>query len=241
MTSIRVLLVDDHTMFREALRALLATAKGIEVVGEASDGSQVEDLVERTRPEVVVMDVSMPKLNGIDTTRRLMARHPQLRVIALSAFVYKRFVLDMLDAGAVGYVAKTAAADELVRAIRQASPRKVYLCGEASTVLADAARNGGSPAGQTGQNALGPREKEVLCLLAGGLSAREAATQLHMATSTAETHRRNIMRKLDLHSVAELTQYAIREGLIGEWTQPRLARGERGERSQPMPPLRRLQ
>jgi len=214
MTSIRVLLVDDHTMFREALRALLATAKGIEVVGEASDGLQVEDLVETTRPEVIVMDVSMPNLNGIETTRRLMARHPQLRVIALSAFVYKRFVLDMLNAGAVGYLSKTAAGDELVRAIQQASARKVYLCGEASTVLADAACSHGPTARKTSQNPLGQREKEVLCLLAEGKSSVQIGAHLNIAASTAETHRRNLMRKLNLHNVAELTKYAIREGLV---------------------------
>lgn len=212
--SIRVLLVDDHTMFREALRALLASAKGIEVVGEASDGTQVEDLVEHTRPEVIVMDVSMPQLNGIETTRRLMARHPLLRVIALSAFVYRRFVLDMLNAGAVGYLAKTAAGDELVRAIQQATARKVYLCGEASTALADAACGNGSTAGKARMSTLGRREKEVLCLLAEGKSSAQIGALLHIAPSTAETHRRNLMRKLDLHNLAEITKHAIREGLI---------------------------
>lgn len=212
--SISVLLVDDHTMFREALDALLAKAQGIEVVGQASDGNQVEALADSLRPDVVVMDVSMPNLNGIEATRRLLARRPELRVIALSAFVYRRFVLDMLSAGAVGYLSKTAAGDELVRAIRQASARKVYLCGESSTVLADAACGHGADARPTRQSPLGRREKEVLCLLAEGKSSVQIAAQLHIAPSTAETHRRNLMRKLDLHNVAELTKYAIREGLV---------------------------
>ncbi|HMN93914.1 MAG TPA: response regulator transcription factor [Hydrogenophaga sp.] len=212
--SIRVLLVDDHTMFREALSALLAKASGIEVVGEASDGTEVEALADSLQPDVVVMDVSMPDLNGIEATRRLLARYPALRVIALSAFVYRRFVLDMLNAGAVGYLSKTAAGDDLVRAIRQASARKVFLCGESSTVLANAACGDETAAGQSTRNPLGRREREVLCLLAEGKSSAQIGALLHIAPSTAETHRRNLMRKLDLHNVAELTKYAIREGLV---------------------------
>lgn len=212
--TIRVLLVDDHTMFREALRAMLAHSPGMQVVGEASDGAQVEALVDTLQPDVVVMDVSMPGLNGIDTTRRLHARHPGVRVVALSAFVYKRFVLEMLHAGATAYVAKSAAGDELVRAIHQASEGKTYLCAEAATVLADAVTRQGSPASEGHKNPLGPREKEVLSLLAEGHSTAQIAVALHIAPSTAETHRRNIMRKLDLHNLAALTKYAIREGLV---------------------------
>ncbi|WP_439114745.1 response regulator [Hydrogenophaga sp.] len=212
--TIRVLLVDDHTMFREALRAMLAHAPGMEVVGEAKDGAQVQALVDTLRPDVVVMDVSMPGLNGIDATRRLHAQRPGVRVIALSAFVYKRFVLDMLHAGATAYVAKSAAGDELVRAIQQTALGKTYLCSEAATVLADAATRQGSPTSDAQKNALGRREKEVLSLLAEGHSTAQIATALHIAPSTAETHRRNIMRKLDMHNLAALTKYAIREGLV---------------------------
>jgi len=212
--NIRVLLVDDHTMFREALRAMLAHAPGMEVVGEASDGAQVEALVDTLRPDAVVMDVSMPGINGIEATRRLHTLHPGVRVIALSAFVYKRFVLDMLHAGASAYVAKSAAGDELVRALHQTAQGKTYLCSEAATVLADAATRQGSPASHAQKNPLGPREKEVLSLLAEGHNTAQIATALHIAPSTVETHRRNIMRKLDLHNLAVLTKYAIREGLV---------------------------
>lgn len=212
--SLRVLLVDDHTLFREALRALLAHVPGMAVVGEASDGTQVEALVNTLQPDVVVMDVSMPGLNGIEATRRLHARHPTLRVIALSAFVYKRFVLDMLHAGALGYLAKSAAGDELVRAIHQASQGKTYLCPEATAALAELATGQGTPTGTAPVKPLGPREKEVLSLLAEGHSSAQIAAALHIAPSTAETHRRNIMRKLGLHNLAALTKYAIREGLI---------------------------
>jgi two-component system NarL family response regulator len=212
--TIRVLLVDDHTMFREALRAMLAHTPGMEVVGEASDGAQVEALITPLRPDVVVMDVSMPGLNGIDATRRLHAVHPGLRVIALSAFVYKRFVLDMLHAGAIGYLAKSAAGAELVRAIQQASLGKTYLCSEAASALTHAVGRPGTPSSSPTTERLGPREKEVLSLLAEGRSSAQIAVALHIAPSTAETHRRNIMRKLDLHNLAELTKYAIREGLV---------------------------
>lgn len=212
--TIRVLLVDDHTMFREALRAMLAHAAGMAVVGEASDGAQVEALVGSLQPDVVVMDVSMPGMNGIDTTRRLRARQPGLRVIALSAFVYKRFVLDMLHAGAIGYVSKSAAGEELVRAIQQASHGKTYLCSEAAAALTDAVTGQSTGAHNAPKNPLSRREKEVLSLLAEGHSTGRVASSLHIAPSTAETHRRNIMRKLELHNLAALTKYAIREGLI---------------------------
>ena len=211
----RVLLVDDHTMFREALRSLLEKAPGIEVVAEACDGSQVEDLVERHAAEVVVMDVSMPGVSGIEATRRVLEKHPDVRVIALSAYVYKRFVLEMLGAGAVGYVAKSAAGDELVRAIRNAAPGRVYLCPEAASTLAEMSRRGPAPTGvRSGNSRLGRREKEVLCLLAEGMNSTEIGAALHIAASTVDVHRRNIMRKVNLHSVAELTKYAIREGLV---------------------------
>jgi two-component system NarL family response regulator len=140
--------------------------------------------VAREAADIVLMDVSMPGLNGIDTTRRLHARHPGVRVIALSAFVYKRFVLDMLHAGATAYVAKSAAGDELVRAIHQASEGKTYLCAEAATVLADAVTRQGSPASDRQKNPLGRREKEVLSLLAEGHSTAQIAVALHIAPST---------------------------------------------------------
>lgn len=211
----RVLLVDDHTIFREALRSLLDKTPGIEVVAEASDGNQVEDLVDRHVPDVIVMDVSMPGLSGIDATRRVLGTHPDVRVIALSAYVYKRFVLEMLGAGAVGYVAKSAAGSELVRAICNAAPGRVYLCPEAAATLADISRRDpAKPGTRAGNGRLGRREKEVLCLLAEGMNSSQIGVTLHIAASTVDVHRRNIMSKVNLHSVAELTKYAIREGLV---------------------------
>lgn len=214
--SIRVLLVDDHTMFREALRAMLAKERGIEVVGELGDGAKVEEAVARLAPEVVVMDVSMPTVNGIDATRGLLARHPQLRVVALSGFSYRQFVMGMMEAGAIAYVVKSAAGEQLVQAINSAAKGKVFLCPEAAATLVDASRRASAAGGRTTEHKhLGRRETEVLRLLADGRSSPQIGADLHIAPSTVDVHRRNIMRKLDLHSVADLTKYAIRVGLTG--------------------------
>ncbi|MBT9496855.1 MAG: response regulator transcription factor [Zoogloea sp.] len=213
--SIRVLLVDDHVMIREALRTLLERTPDIEVVGEASDGGEVEELVLALSPDVVVMDVSLPTISGIEATRELLAHHTKVQVVGLSAFVYKRFVLEMMSAGALGYVAKSAACDELVRAIKNVAQGKTYICPEAAATLVDATRRDDrTPRGPSKDSRLGRREREVLCLLAEGKTAPQIAQVLFIAPTTVNVHRRNIMRKLNLHGVAELTKYAIREGLI---------------------------
>jgi DNA-binding NarL/FixJ family response regulator len=181
------------------------------VVGEAGDGAALLELVARTAPDVAVVDVGMPGMNCIEATRRLLAARPLLKVIALSAYSDKRFVLEMLAAGAKGYLIKASAGDELPRAIRAIAQGHTYLCPEVAGTLVEAAGNA-SRAGN-GEAKLGRREREVLALLAEGKSSSEIAERMHIAASTVEVHRRNIMRKLDLHSVAELTKYAIREGL----------------------------
>lgn len=206
------MLADDHKMLREALRALLDKEPDIEVAGEAGDGLAVLGLVADAKPDVVVMDIAMPGLNGVETTRRLAAEHPQIKVIGLSAYSDKRFVMEMLDAGAVGYVVKAAAGDDLMRAIRAVTRGQTYLCPEVAATLVETVRGNATRGDQAGGR-LGRREQEVLTFLAEGHSSPEIAARLHIAPSTVEVHRRNIMRKLDLHSVAELTKYAIREGL----------------------------
>lgn len=210
--SIRIVLADDHKMILAALRSLLEKEIDIAVVGEAADGPALLELVERTAADVVVVDVGMPGMNGIEATRRLLAAHPLMKVIALSAFSDKRFVLEMLEAGARGYLIKASAGEELPRAIRAVAQGQTYLCPEVAASIVEAARDRSSKAGSTGAK-LGRREREVLGLLAEGRISSEIAHRMHIAESTVEAHRRNIMRKLDLHSVAELTKYAIREGL----------------------------
>ena len=209
---LKILLVDDHKMFREALRTMLQKEADIEVVGEVGDGRDVLRAASQTLPEVVCMDVGMPGLNGIEATRRLVTSHPGIKVIGVSAFCDRRFVLEMLNAGAAGYVTKGEAGDELLRAIRAVRRHQTYLCPEVSAGVVDALRNGSQDAVSSTPQ-LGSREKEVLQLLAEGCTSPQIATRLHLASSTVEVHRRNIMRKLGLHSVAELTKYAIRNGL----------------------------
>lgn len=210
--SIRVVLADDHKMILAALRSMLEKETDIAVVGEAGDGAALLELVVRTAPDVAVVDIGMPGMNGIEATQRLLAGQPRLKVIALSAYSDKRFVLEMLNAGAKGYLVKASAGDELSRAIRAIVQGRTYLCPEVAGTIVEAARGKTSLAGNAGAN-LGRREREVLALLAEGNSSTEIAARMHIAASTVEVHRRNIMRKLDLHSVAELTKYAIREGL----------------------------
>ena len=213
--SVRVLLVDDHTMFRQALRVMLEKEAGMEVVGEAGDGAAVAEAADRLAPDVVVMDINLPNLSGMEATRKLLARHPGMRVVALSAHGYKQFVMEMLDAGATGYVVKSAAGDQLVQAITSVAQGRTYLCPETTAMLVQANLRASLHAGGPAQEhkALGRRETEVLRLLAQGLTSPQIGKTLHIAPSTVDVHRRNIMEKLGLHSVAELTKYAIRMGL----------------------------
>ncbi len=212
--SIRTLLVDDHTMFRQALRVMLKLEEDIEVVGELGDGSKIVETVALLRPDVVVMDVSMPGMNGIEATRALRAKHPQIKVVALSASNYKQFIIEMMGAGAMAYVVKSAAGDQLVYAINSAAKGKTYLCPESATLLVDS--NGLGPGGASTpleSRRLARRETAVLQLLAQGKSSPQIGKLLHIASSTVDVHRRNIMRKLELHNVAELTKYAILVGI----------------------------
>ncbi len=211
--AIRIMLIDDHKILRDALKTVLDREHDIVLAGEASDGAEALKLVRENRPDVVVMDVGMPNMGGIETTRALLAEHPGLRVLALSTYSDRRIVLQMLDAGACGYVVKSAGRDELLRAIRAVAQGRTYLCPEISAVVIDTVRGGKKSIDKNGDIRLGRREREVLQLLAEGCTSPIIAGRLHIATSTVEVHRRNIMRKLDLHSVAELTKYAVRNGL----------------------------
>jgi two-component system NarL family response regulator len=210
--NIRVLLVDDHKILREALHSALERESDVLIVGEACDGSEALQLARELKPDIVVMDIGLPLVSGIEVTRRLLRDHPQIHVLALSTFSDRRIVLQMLDAGASGYIVKSAGRDELLRGIRALAQGRTYLCPEVSAIVVDSVR-GKKPAEKPHGERLGRREREVLQLLADGRTSPEIAVALHIATSTVEVHRRNIMRKLDLHSVAELTKYAIRNGL----------------------------
>lgn len=210
---LRLLLADDHRMFREGLRALIEKHKDIKVVGEAANGREAVRLARDLKPTVVVMDVSMPDLGGVEATRRILKRSPKVKVIALSMHSDRRFVVEMLRAGAQGYLLKDCAYDELVRAIRTVAGGRAYLSPRiAGVVLEDCVRST-APEAEAPAPALTAREREVLQLLAEGHGTKQIARRLHVSTKTIDTHRHNIMNRLDIHSVAELTKYAVREGL----------------------------
>lgn len=211
--TIRVLLADDHALMREGLRAILSRdGGGIEVVGEAASGLEAIEMCRELAPDLVIMDVAMADVNGVEATRRILERDDSIRVVALSSHNDSRFIAEMLRAGAAAYVLKENAYRELRRAIDAVRRGSTYLCpqaaGKAAHIIRDSSSGNGSP-----WELLGAREREVLQLIAEGLSSPDIAGRLHIATNTVDTHRRNIMRKLDLHNVVEITRYAIREGL----------------------------
>lgn len=212
--SLRVMLVDDHKLLREALHYSLDIEADMEVVGETGDGQAALDLAGRVQPDVVIMDIEMPGINGIETTRQLIAQHSTVKVIALSGYSDRHFIDEMLHAGAMGYVSKAAAAQELLSAIRAVQKNEPYFCPEILMALMTSMRKSQPREAQPIPSILTPREREVLCLLAQGKRSSEIAWKLFIAVSTVDVHRRNIMNKLDLHNVAELTKYAIRKGMI---------------------------
>jgi two-component system response regulator NreC len=209
----RIILADDHRMFREGLRSLLRDEAGFQLVGEADDGRTAVEMVKTHSADVVVMDLRMPDLNGIDATRACLVANPHVKVIGLSAYGDDKTITEMLRAGASGYVLKESAFEELVAAIHTVLKDKVYLSPSATGALvADYARRPSADT-PTAFSFLSPREREVLQLIAEGKATKEAAAQLHVSVKTVETHRRNLMEKLQVDSVAALTKYAIREGL----------------------------
>lgn len=211
--SIRILLADDHKVLRDGLRSILASEEGFEVIGEASDGRTAVEMARSLVPDVVIMDIGMPDLNGVDATRQIRAENPDVKVIGLSMYSDRRYVLGMLEAGASGYVLKAGAYDELRRAVQIVREGKSYLSPDITGVVVEAHKRAAAEPDTSVSTPLGPREREIVQLLAEGHTSPQIAQRLHISTSTVETHRRNIMKKLGLHSVAELTKYAIREGL----------------------------
>jgi DNA-binding NarL/FixJ family response regulator len=210
--SIRIVLADDHKITRQGLRSLLEKESDMEVVAEAEQGRAAVQLVGELSPDIVIMDVSMPDLNGMEAARQIAAARPDVKVIALSMHSDSLFVTEMLRSGASGYLLKDCAFEELARAIRTVSQGKTYLSPSISGVVVDDYLHRLSKADTPGANVLSNREREVLQLLAEGKSTKQIALHLHISVKTVETHRRQIMEKLDIHSVAELTKYAIRQG-----------------------------
>jgi DNA-binding NarL/FixJ family response regulator len=206
---IGVLVVDDHSMFRQGLLALLEPVADIVVVGEAGDGREAVRLANELRPQVVSMNVTMPGLNGVDATLQIRGEQPEVKVVALSAHRDRRCVESMLAAGATAYVLKDSSFEEYLDALRAVADGRSYL----SSMVADTLVRGFVEGRPQEQGPLSAREREVLQLIAEGFPTSEIARKLHISTKTVDTHRRQIMGKLGARSIAELTKYAIREGL----------------------------
>jgi len=215
MAKTKVLIADDHALVREGIRMILSKEPDFEVVGEASDGQQALNLVETLSPNVVVMDLSMPGMGGIEATQLLKVRHPQIAVLALTMHEDESFVFRLLRAGALGYVLKRAAAQDLVQAVRAAARGESFLYPSvAQKVVADYLKRVEAGEDRNRYDGLTEREKEILTLIAGGLSNQQIAQKLFVSIKTVQTHRAHIMEKLNLHDRTELVRYAIRKGLI---------------------------
>lgn len=209
---VRILLADDHTIVREGLRSIIEHELGMEVVALAESGTTAVEQARVHRPDVIVMDITMPGMNGIEATRQIIREQPSAKIIALSMHTSKDIVAEMLMAGASAYLLKDSAVDELGRAVRSVLAGKLYISPEiAGTVVGDYVdRLSGRPAAAP---KLTGREREVLQHLAEGKSMKEIAATLKLSVKTVETHRQTLMKRLNIHTIAELTKYAIREGL----------------------------
>ena len=210
---IRLLLVDDHQIVRAGLKMLFSAEPDMEIAGEVDSGAAALEAVERLQPDVVIMDLAMPGMSGIEATRRIKERAPQVAVLALTMHEDEQYFFEMLNAGASGYIPKRAAPDDLVAAIRAVRQGNVFLHATlARFLMHEVERRRESGAAQA--DALTARELEVLTLIAEGQTSREIAQQLVLSPKTVDRHRENIMAKLNLHSRAELVRYAIERGLI---------------------------
>jgi two-component system response regulator NreC len=212
--SIRIILADDHRIVREGLRSLIEEQPDMEVVAEAEDGQAAVQLVQELVPDVVIMDVSMPGVNGIMAAHQVIARYPDVKVIALSMHADKQFVMKMLDAGASGYLLKDCAFEELARAIKAVIAGNTYLSPEVTSLVIDAYRHRWVEPEPTDKPILSRRELEVVERIVAGNSTKEIAAALKVTDKTIETHRRHVMQKLGVGSIAEIIVWAIQEGLV---------------------------
>jgi DNA-binding NarL/FixJ family response regulator len=216
VNKITVLLADDHTMVRKGLRTLLDAEADIEVIGEAEDGREAVSKATELRPHVVVMDITMPGLNGLEATRQIKQQFPQIQVVVLTMHTAEEYIVQILRAGASAYVVKRAAPSELISAVRAAHRSESFLSPSVSrTVIDGYLHKAEAMAWQDRYQELTPREREVLQLIAEGHSNQRIARLLCVSIKTVQTHRANLMRKLDIYTTAGLTRYAIRKGVIG--------------------------
>lgn len=210
---IRTLLADDHQLFRQGMAELLMREEGFDLVGQTGDGLTCVEMARELRPNVVITDLTMPSLNGIDVTRRVVGALPDTKVVCVSIHDESHMVCAAIEAGAAGFILKSCAFDELARCVRAVSANQVYLCPAIASVVVTQCRQGATRATST-RATLTPREREIAQLLAEGYSTKQIAYKLTISVKTVGTHREHLMRKLRITSIAALTRYAMHEGLI---------------------------
>jgi two-component system response regulator NreC len=211
--NIKILVADDHKIVRDGLRTLIEKENGMEVIAEAEDGRSAVKQAKKLLPDIVIMDITMPDLNGIDATRAIFEEASGVKVIALSMHSDRRFVSGMLEAGASAYLLKDSAFEELATAIRAVVANQIYLSPKIADIVVRRFVSKSTSTERSAFTELTKREREVLQLLAEGVSTKEIAGRLNLSVKTVETHRANIMDKLDIHTISKLVKYAIREGL----------------------------
>jgi len=211
---ISILVVDDHALVREAFSALLEKEPNLKVIAKAKDGREAVQLARKLRPSMVIMDIAMPGMNGIDAIQEIVARAPAVKVLALSMYSDRRFVAGVLNAGASGYLLKECASEEVIRAIHVVEAGEVYLCPQIARIVVETyVRQLSAGTDSLICSVLSPKERQTLQLIAEGKTTKEIASILSVSVKTVESHRLRTMNKLNIHSVAELTRYALREGL----------------------------
>jgi two-component system, NarL family, response regulator NreC len=206
---VKILLADDHTIVRQGLKLILSAHADLEVVGEAANGREAVEMADKLRPDVVLMDVQMPELNGIEATRKMVAAHPRIRILVLSMHKESVYVREILKAGARGYILKDAIDTELLNAVRSVAQGDGYISPAVASALNEKLKDPSNPV-----DMLSAREREVLLLIAEGKTNKEIATKLNLSVYTVDSHRGKIMEKLNLHSAGELVRFAIKHGLV---------------------------
>lgn len=209
----KILIADDHGVVRQGLRVLIESEPDMEVLGEASDGREVVEMANKLSPDIILMDVAMPHLNGVEACRAILEVNPEVKVIALSVHSDKKFVTEMLRAGASGYVLKTCLFEEVLRAVRTVAGGGYYLSAKITELVVDDYKYYMATLNKSAEVRLTPRQRQIIQQLAEGKSTKQIARNLHISPKTVDANRREIMNKLGIFSLAELTKYAIREGL----------------------------
>lgn len=210
--SIKIIIADDHKIMRDGLRNLLKKQIDMEIIGEADNGKKAVEMAREMEPDVIIMDIAMPELNGIEATRQILDDNPTIKIVALSMHSKRQFIIEILKAGASGYLLKDCAFEELAKAVRVVYRNQTYLSPKIADIITEDYLSNLSEDNSV-FSTLTKREREVLQLLAEGNTTRQIANELNVSVKTIETHRRNMMKKLDTNSVAELTKYAVREGI----------------------------